>query len=890
MATQQAQTTQTFRRLTACTVFVRFIPPTAAVRRHHLEDLFSAIGPIKKSSVIHNKKETDDLAASSSYAFVKYTDEADARKAASTLNFKTLKLSGTEKVQLKVELASAAHQKQGTQKGSAATTTAASSVAATATVVTSNKRGPNHHKQQQTDRDDKKDIKRGKEAEIVHADDDDNNVDRSNNSNNNDAEDEAAQKKRSNRLILRNLSFYAKESHIRKVLQAKFGPLAEVHIPLVANAAAGGEKKPKGSVSVTHRGFCFVVFDKEADAKKCLESTEDIVIAKRPVKVAYSLNKTVYEIKKQQDLPTKKKKIKVDEEPETDEANSDSDSDDGDDPDGSSSGSDEDDDNGEEEEDIDEEKQAVKELEKKKRHRDRDQGNKDDEALSHKRTLFVRNLPFDATRHDLFQIFHKFGYVTSIYLVKDKETGIPKGTAFVAYQKQESAQKALDAAASTQDAFVSQREVTNETDATAKATESGSGLACKGRRLFVDLAVDKETASTLTVEKGKDATKMIGKDRRHLYLQNEGRVDNNPNGPDGGETAWDDLPEGDQLKRQQAWSDKNTKLRSPIFSINPTRLSIRNLSKNVDESGFKRLCVEAVQLGLENNSVTAEDQISHWKAKGEMTTRDILARIQELGGDAKKNAIVPKFDDKNIKHYIPSVFIDRNFAASKKRIEAPSRGFGFVDFEHHAHALACLRELNNNPKYADDFVTGGRHAMDAKRRAGKRRKRGADAKPSDFVGENGRAKVPRLVVEFAVENVVKAKQQLEHRAHQQANFVKQRIEKSEPTAKEKKKKRRGAVQREKKRKLREEGDTANTGAPLPAVKEVEKGPDASGEKSEKKVKMLKPPKKRKVDKEDETFTKLVDTYKQAFAGAVVGEKQASTQQGEKKKEDGRWFE
>jgi hypothetical protein len=54
--------------------------------------------------------------------------------------------------------------------------------------------------------------------------------------------------------------------------------------------------------------------------------------------------------------------------------------------------------------------------------------------------------------------------------------------------------------------------------------------------------------------------------------------------------------------------------------------------------------------------------------------------------------------------------------------------------------------------------------------------------------------------------------------------------------------------------------------------------------------MLKPPKKRKVDKEDETFTKLVDTYKQAFAGAVVGEKQAYTQQGEKKKEDGRWFE
>ena len=29
-----------------------------------------------------------------------------------------------------------------------------------------------------------------------------------------------------------------------------------------------------------------------------------------------------------------------------------------------------------------------------------------------------------------------------------------------------------------------------------------------------------------------------------------------------------------------------------------------------------------------------------------------------------------------------------------------SRGFGFVEFKEHAHALACLRFLNNNPAYA----------------------------------------------------------------------------------------------------------------------------------------------------------------------------------------------
>ena len=29
-----------------------------------------------------------------------------------------------------------------------------------------------------------------------------------------------------------------------------------------------------------------------------------------------------------------------------------------------------------------------------------------------------------------------------------------------------------------------------------------------------------------------------------------------------------------------------------------------------------------------------------------------------------------------------------------------SKGFGFVEFKEHAHALACLRFLNNNPAFS----------------------------------------------------------------------------------------------------------------------------------------------------------------------------------------------
>ena len=35
-----------------------------------------------------------------------------------------------------------------------------------------------------------------------------------------------------------------------------------------------------------------------------------------------------------------------------------------------------------------------------------------------------------------------------------------------------------------------------------------------------------------------------------------------------------------------------------------------------------------------------------------------------------------------------------------------SRGYGFVEFQHHTHALACLRELNNNPAHGKFATTG----------------------------------------------------------------------------------------------------------------------------------------------------------------------------------------
>ena len=816
---------------------MRFVPPSENIRRHHLEDLFSQIGPIRKSSVIvprssssHSKhsnpyEETEaENKAPASYGFIKYTSASDAKTAASKLDKKSLRLSSTEVIQLRVECASEAAQKKAKQSTEGRSAHKSPSSAATAAEDDNEPRTP-------------------KSPSKAH------------------------------RLILRNLSFYAKESHVRKALETQFGKVAEVHIPQVPNTTAAS---PHAS---THRGFCFVTFANSQDAQKCLEQAQkdksSIAIRDRPVTVALAMNKTDYESRKQQQ--------KAPERPDGSQAESDKqDIDDDDDistnsqesDDGSSSSSSDSEDEDEESNDENEDESALSDEEKEKpKSQDRDET-----AVAERRALFVRNLPFDSTRHDLFELFRQFGRITGIFLVKDRDTNIPKGTAFVSFRDQKAVAKALEAARGDEK-FVSQREATENP---LQNAGTGTELSIRGRRIFINAALDKSTAKTLVMEKTSDQN-TSGKDRRNLYLQGEGRVDNDE---EKNVSAWDELPEQDRNKRQRAWSEKNTKLRSPIFFINPTRLSIRNISKQVDEQDFKKLCVEATQRGLERKLVSVEDMIAHWRASGEMTTRDIMSKVESEG-----DSIISSFDEKNVKRFIPSVFIDRDFSGTK-RTDAPSRGFGFVEFEHHAHALACLRELNNNMRYSEQFVQGGRHALELRKKS-KKRKKTKEVTENEFVGEDGMVRVPRLIVEFTVENKAKARQQAEHRAQQQANRIKQKIEHKDKTkgeAKKERKKSRGQRQRERKRKGLDNPEEQKASKKTQAtVTEKSAEAEENIETRAPKPKAVKPKKKKqKIDAEDAHFEKLVSKYEDTLEDDAASENAAQTKIQKRPKK--RWFE
>lgn len=62
----------------------------------------------------------------------------------------------------------------------------------------------------------------------------------------------------------------------------------------------------------------------------------------------------------------------------------------------------------------------------------------------HSAYVFAGGLPYDLTEGDVLAIFAQYGELIDVNLVKDKDTGKPRGFAFVAYEDQRSTTLAVD--------------------------------------------------------------------------------------------------------------------------------------------------------------------------------------------------------------------------------------------------------------------------------------------------------------------------------------------------------------------------------------------------------------------------------------------------------------
>lgn len=59
--------------------------------------------------------------------------------------------------------------------------------------------------------------------------------------------------------------------------------------------------------------------------------------------------------------------------------------------------------------------------------------------------LYVGNLSYDSTQEDIQALFETYGAVSDVFIVKDRESGRPRGFAFVTMETKESMLAAIEA-------------------------------------------------------------------------------------------------------------------------------------------------------------------------------------------------------------------------------------------------------------------------------------------------------------------------------------------------------------------------------------------------------------------------------------------------------------
>merc|ERR1712085_222857 len=307
-----------------------------------------------------------------------------------------------------------------------------------------------------------------------------------------------------------------------------------------------------------HRGFAFVQFADMGSAEKAIQELNGTKICGRGVAVDFVVDAGLYRSlqrederaqKEQLDAPepkAAKKKGKVEEAPPKKKkgkkaATADEEDDDLD-PEAKSNkeemrrmkklmNEDEDDEEDDKDEEEGDGKKKKKGKDKKKR---KDKDSKEKQApreagfdINEKKTVFVRNVPFDATENDLRDTLRNFGTIRSVKFVADP-TGqnAHRGTAFVHFFEASGATSALAAEAEADKRLKELSTVVKKSDQRELPAVEGFGISLKGRRLVLTAAL---TPGEMEQSLGNDKEEKRGKKKQDkrmwMHLLNVGRIE-----------------------------------------------------------------------------------------------------------------------------------------------------------------------------------------------------------------------------------------------------------------------------------------------------------------------------------------------------------------------------
>ncbi|KAL5505029.1 NOP4 [Sanghuangporus vaninii] len=304
-------------------------------------------------------------------------------------------------------------------------------------------------------------------------------------------------------------------------------------------------------------------------------------------------------------------------------------------------------------------------------------------------TLFVRNLPFDATEDELRVLFRTFGPLRYARITVDAETGRSRGTGFVCFWSKEDADKAI------QQSELLSREAGISTPTTASKKKNpfslpslltpdpssslAQPLVLHGRTLDVARAVTRDEAVRLKDEGERQREKA---DKRNLYLLREGVIF--PSSP-----AAASLSSTEIEKRQVSFNTRRNLLKSnPLLYVSKTRLSIRQIPLFVSDRILKRLGIHAVRAfeeevkrgerePLSAEEVRADDEIVH--------TEGIESKKRGKGKKAERETGVKQ-----------AKIVRQTNRVDPLTDKGRSRGYGFLEMKRHSDALRVLRWSNNN--------------------------------------------------------------------------------------------------------------------------------------------------------------------------------------------------
>ena len=357
-------------------------------------------------------------------------------------------------------------------------------------------------------------------------------------------------------------------------------------------------------------------------------------------------------------------------------------------------------------------------------------------------TLFLRNVPLAATEEDLADTFGKYGELRYAKIVRDKDTELSKGTAFLCFRERAGAEEMMAEA------------YPPYWDAGARGE---SCLTLMGRQLSVAWALKKDeaerAAQKTAAEKRRESKKV---DRRNMGLANVGY-----------ELAREAMEAAgfskiDIERREAALTEKTAKLKNPNMFVSQTRLSVRYLPRGVDEKMLKIIAREAAFAGLQHphqqqhddsssdDDSDSDDESENESEMDEESDKDVKKENDkedededdedeedddedddEEEEDEKKDEKKPKkAPEKKVRVVLKQVKIVREKGKLDPTTnQARLKSFGFVEFQTHSMALAAQQMMNNR---ADLFVP----LLEAK-----------------FPEGSGASFKSRILVDFAVENV-----------------------------------------------------------------------------------------------------------------------------------------